>query len=108
MDWSDRYDQTAEQARNISRLGQDIPVLQREVEPSVEYADDVLPLFSDTAAASYRLSCIRYGLLRSGGVSLNRQTDYGGRGPWCALRNLTKYTGISGRGMRLTHLRITC
>ena len=72
MDWSDRYDQTAEQARNISRLGQDIPVLQREVEPSVEYADDVLPLFSDTAAASYRLSCIRYGLLRSGGVSLNK------------------------------------
>ena len=40
------------------------------------------------------------------GVPPSRQTDYGGRGPWCALRNLTKYSGSSGRGMRLTHLTI--
>eukprot|EP01046_Picozoa_sp_COSAG06_P006559 COSAG06_NODE_310_length_17775_cov_9.971374_2_plen_122_part_00 len=33
---------------------------------------DLAPLFSDTTAASYRLSCIRYGLLRCGGVSLNK------------------------------------
>ncbi len=42
-----------------------------EVHPSVEYADDILPLFSDRWAAIYRLSCIVAGLWLLGGVRLN-------------------------------------
>eukprot|EP01043_Picozoa_sp_COSAG02_P028953 COSAG02_NODE_1782_length_10945_cov_9.882722_2_plen_135_part_00 len=71
--WSDVYDRTAEQSRFDGTdpvTGSDC-ILQREIHPSAEYADDVLPFFSDRYAASYRLSCIIYGMKRLGGVTLN-------------------------------------
>ena len=58
--WSEQYDRTAAEKRFEGDDSLDNnQVLQRELHPSVEYADDVLPLFSDKYAANYRLSCTR-------------------------------------------------
>eukprot|EP01043_Picozoa_sp_COSAG02_P039437 COSAG02_NODE_3113_length_7338_cov_2.845559_5_plen_208_part_00 len=71
--WFDLFDRTAERARFDKDLykAENIHILQREAHPSLEYPDDILPLFSDRWAAIYRLSCIVAGLRLLGGVHLN-------------------------------------
>ena len=69
--WFDHYDQAAKLQRELEPYGLDSPMLMRELMPSAEYADDILPLCSDPSAATYRISNMRRGLLRFGGVKLN-------------------------------------
>ena len=69
--WLDTYDRAAKLKRQMDPYGLDTPMLMRELIPSAEYADDLLPLCSDVASATYRISNIRRGLLRFGGVKLN-------------------------------------
>ena len=78
-EWSDDYDRAAIEARSeyylkaaeIKATSGYNPMLMRELLPSAEYADDMLPFCSDAASATYRISCMRRGLLRIGGVKLN-------------------------------------
>ena len=69
--WVDHYDRAAKLQRELEPYGLDSPMLMRELMPSAEYADDILPLCSDPNAATYRISNMRRGLLRFGGVKLN-------------------------------------
>ena len=69
--WIDHYDRAAKLQRELEPYGLDSPMLMRELMPSAEYADDILPLCSDPSAATYRISNMRRGLLRFGGVKLN-------------------------------------
>ena len=76
-EWSANYDQTAIEARgefdgaaNTAAHGYNGPMLMRELIPSAEYADDILPFCSNAESATYRISCMRRGLLRRGGVMI--------------------------------------
>ena len=65
-EWSDDYDRAAIEARSeyylkaaeIKATSGYNPMLMRELLPSAEYADDMLPFCSDAASATYRISCM--------------------------------------------------
>ena len=69
--WSDNYDEAAKQERLLKPHGQDAPVLMRELMPSAEFADDLLPLCSGPDTATYRISNVKRTLMVFGGVRLN-------------------------------------
>ena len=70
-DWSDTYDQNAQYVRAQNPHGLDVPMLMTELLPTAEYADDMLPFCSDWSSATFRISNMRRGLMRLGGVKLN-------------------------------------